>query len=68
MSSALPSIGGWQPTTEAPRFAGAALAEAARQFRQTAFVLQDPQTGAVGVSHKAKGWGCLIAMRFHDCG
>ena len=49
MSSALPSIGGWQPTTEAPRFAGAALAEAARQFRQTAFVLQDPQTGAVGV-------------------
>ncbi len=49
MSSAIPAVGGWQPSTAAPRFAGAALAEAARQFRQTAFVVQDPRTGAVGV-------------------
>lgn len=49
MSSALPAIGGWQPANAAPCFAGPGLAHAARQCRQPAFVLQDPQTGAVGV-------------------
>jgi trans-AT polyketide synthase, acyltransferase and oxidoreductase domains len=49
MISALPSIGGWQPASEAPIFAPDGLAGSARRFRQTAFVVQDPSTGAVGV-------------------
>ncbi len=49
MVSLLPSHGRWQSRTHGPATSGDDIATAAQQVREPLFLVQDPQTGAIGV-------------------
>ena len=51
MDSAPPHLGCWQSPTMTPAFAGDDIVTATRRVRESAFLVQDPHAGAIGVAH-----------------
>jgi trans-AT polyketide synthase, acyltransferase and oxidoreductase domains len=51
MDSAPSTLGCWQSPTMTPAFTGDDIVAATRRVRESAFLVQDPHAGAIGVAH-----------------